>query len=105
MQKTETTKHYIGDRDGKTKTSSAVDHEHYPEMNGHEGEQEEEKVGEYASSHAEIERLAYGLWEKAGRPEGTHEKDWNEAERLLFEERRNRTDSKTMAAQAGSVQR
>ncbi len=97
---------YVGDRDGKTKTSSAVDEKHYPDMNGkEEGVQEEEKVDESAFSHAEIARLAHGLWEKAGYPEGTQEKDWQEAERLLFEERRNRTDSKTMAAQAGSVQR
>jgi hypothetical protein len=98
---------YVGDRDGKSKTSSAVDSQHYPDLNGREGQgvQEEEKVDESAFSHAEIAHLAHGLWENAGRPDGTEEKDWLEAERLLFEERRNRTDTKTMAAQAGSVQR
>jgi hypothetical protein len=54
---------------------------------------------------AEIQRLAYGLWEKSGYPEGSEEADWREAEQRLVEARSNRTDSKTMAAQAGSVQR
>jgi hypothetical protein len=94
------------DRDGKSKTSSAVDSDHYPQQKGqHQGEQEEEKVSEHGSTQEEIQQLAYNLWEQAGYPEGTHEQDWIEAERLLFEERRNRTDEKTMAAQAGSVQR
>lgn len=93
------------DRDGKSTASSAVDSEHYADPKGHSGEQEEEKVSEHTSSDEEIAMLAYGLWEQAGYPEGTHEQDWIEAERLLFEERRNRTDTRTMAAQAGSVQR
>ncbi len=33
-------------------------------------------------THA-VEELAYLLWERRGRPEGTAEKDWLEAERQL----------------------
>jgi hypothetical protein len=98
----------VGDHDGKSKTSSAVDSKHYPEMNELEEEEAVPKGQDSdagAFSHSEIERLAYKLWEEAGYPDGTHEQDWIEAERQLVEIRRDRTDSNTMAAQAGSVQR
>jgi hypothetical protein len=98
---------YVGDHDGKSKTSSAVDSKHYPEMTERDEESapKEHESDESAFSHSEIERRAYKLWEDAGYPDGTHEQDWIEAERQLVEIRRDRTDANTMAAQAGSVQR
>jgi len=32
------------------------------------------------------EQLAYKLWEDAGRPDGTHEQHWRDAENLLSNE-------------------
>jgi hypothetical protein len=102
---------FFGDRDGKTKTSSAVDAEHYPDMDGVGDEAEtigvstQDPPSDGAFSHTEVQKLAYELWETAGRPAGSHEQDWHEAEQRVLEAHRNRTDSQTMAAQAGSVQR
>ena len=31
----------------------------------------------------DISALAYALWQKRGCPQGTHEQDWMEAERIL----------------------
>ena len=36
-----------------------------------------------ATFHAETEKLAYQLWEERGRPSGSSEEDWFEAERQL----------------------
>lgn len=94
---------YFGDRDGKSKTSSAVDEKHYPELNGRE-EETGEGNSEASTTQADIAALAYELWEKAGYPANSQEQDWLEAERQVLELRGNRTDSKTLAAQAGSVQ-
>lgn len=100
---------YLGDRDGKAKTSSAVDAKHYPDMNGREEETKEvedkRSEKEKAFSHAEIAARAHHIWEQSGRLDGNHEEHWFEAERQLADARHNRTDAKTMAAQAGSVQR
>jgi hypothetical protein len=38
-------------------------------------------------STAEIERLAYQLWEERGRPEGTSVDDWNRAQEILLQSR------------------
>ena len=40
------------------------------------------------SSSPSVAELAYRLWNERGRPEGTHEQDWLEAERLLSAEGR-----------------
>ncbi len=97
---------HIGDRDGKSKTSSAVDAEHYPDSNGQQEEGERQlRERDSAFSHSEVAALAYKIWQQSGRPAGSHEQDWLEAERQLAEARHNRTDAQTMAAQAGSVQR
>jgi hypothetical protein len=71
-------KNQLTDRDGKSKTASAVDAEHYPEQN--------EVASPYQSPAAhEIALRAHELWVRRGRPEGSSEADWFEAERELKE--------------------
>jgi len=93
---------FFGDHDGKSKTSSAVDSEHYPEMNGREGD--------FATSlnypsYEEIAAEAYQLWEEGGYAADSAEQNWLEAERKLLIDRGTPAQSKVLAAQAGSVQR
>lgn len=38
---------------------------------------------EAPASHDEIARRAYALWEEQGRPEGEHERHWQQAEQQL----------------------
>jgi hypothetical protein len=84
------------DRDGKSKTSSAVDADHYPDIKPKADH--EAAVGPF---QVEIEKLAYHLWEKRGRPTDSHEEDWLEAERQL---RAAQAQSTIAAEQHGSVQ-
>jgi hypothetical protein len=84
------------DRDGKSKTSSAVDEEHYPDVKP--GADHEAASGPF---RVDIEKLAFHLWEKRGRPAGSHEEDWLEAERQV---RAAQAQSKIAADQQGSVQ-
>ncbi len=95
-------KHY-GDHDGKTKTSSAVDAEHYPDLAKHEEHSVESAAP--AFSHSEQAALAYKLWEEAGRPSDSQEHYWFEAEQKLREKNANNAQARVLAAQAGSVQR
>ena len=90
--------HY-GDHDGKSKTSAAVDEEHYPEVNA-----EHSANGSKGPSRSEIAHLAYQLWEERGRPDDAHEQDWLEAERRLKEESETPQDYRIMKEQQGSVQ-
>ena len=41
----------------------------------------------YAPTAADIRELAYSLWERRGRPEGSDEQFWHEAERTLWNDR------------------
>lgn len=68
------------DRDGKSKTASAVDAEHYPEQH----EVQTNGSGENAS-HQEVAELAYRLWQQRGCPEGSAEQDWFDATEELRE--------------------
>jgi hypothetical protein len=65
------------DRDGKSKTASAVDQEHYPEQN--EVANPHVHTGQ-APTHAQISQRAYDLWMAKGCPHGTADQDWAEAE-------------------------
>ena len=85
-----------GDRDGKSKTSSAVDADHYPDVKP--GTDHQAANGPF---HVDIEKLAFHLWEKRGCPADSHEEDWLEAERQLREAQATSTIAE---AQAGSVQ-
>jgi len=68
-----------GDHDGKSKTASASDAEHYPEIN----ETPDHTRVKHRVTHAEIARRAYELWLEQGSPDHAAEKNWHEAEREL----------------------
>ena len=72
---------YVTDRDGKSKTASAVDQEHYPEQN----EVANPESGEFPPTHEEIALRAFELWRARGCPEGSPEIDWLQAEKELLE--------------------
>lgn len=82
---------YTSDRDGKSKTASAVDRDHYPEQD------EVMKTagnGLPSPTHDEIAIRAFELWLANGCPDGTAEQDWFEAEAEL-----------SLPTKSGSVQR
>ena len=87
----------LGDRDGKSKTSSAADAEHYPDIS-----RNDETPKETHPSHSEIAALAYHLWERRGGTDHSHDEDWLEAERQLT---LNKEQNQVIKDQAGSVQR
>jgi hypothetical protein len=91
---------HFGDHDGKSKTSSAVDEEHYPS-----GEPEENFDGAKSPTESEIAVLAYAIWEERGRLDDGHEQDWEEAERRLRGKNDVPQDYGILKEQQGSVQR
>ena len=80
------------DRDGKSKTASAVDAAHYPE-------QDEAGVD---GNYDEIAARAHELWIQRGRPEGSAENDWFAA----TEQIRGKANSQNsrLPTESGSVQ-
>jgi len=72
---------YITDRDGKSKTASAVDQDHYPEQN----EVANPELGGLLPTHEEIALRAFALWAARGFPEGSPEVDWFQAEQELLD--------------------
>ena len=92
----------ITDRDGKSKTASAVDAEHYPEQN------EVPKDHPQVNDGPEIEHIrlrAYQLWCERGCPEGSADEDWHRAERELRAARGDQRISDKLHESSGSVQR
>lgn len=88
----------ISDHDGKSKTASAVDEDHYPEMEAQESES-------HSPTHEEIAALAHQLWIKRGSPIGSPERDWLEAEgELSFERHDARMQIQHLHNNSGSVQ-
>lgn len=81
-----------GDRDGKSKTSSAVD----------------EKHDHLLPTHSEIAALAHQIWLEQGRPDDSAERDWVEAERRLMADQRPSADGPSwqqgVATPDGTVQ-
>jgi len=71
---------YTSDHDGKSKTASAVDQEHYPEQ--HEVENAELDSA-FHPVHEQIAIRACELWNSKGRPVGTADQDWFQAEQEL----------------------
>ena len=88
------------DHDGKSKTSSAVDSERYPYPRA-----ESHLQTGNAPTQREIAALAYQIWEKHGRPHGSHEHDWFEAEHKLKTKSDVPAESRILAEHAGSVNR
>jgi len=86
----------FGDHDGKSKTSSAVDNAHYPGMEG--------AVDGREPTHGDIAMLAHELWVQQGRPFGTSERDWLEAENRLRQSHRSRVSLEKIHETSGSVQ-
>jgi hypothetical protein len=92
----------VTDRDGKTKTASAVDSAHYPEQN--EVPQEHPLVSEGADIEA-IKARAYELWVERGCPHGSADQDWHLAEQELRARKGSQRISDKLHESSGSVQR
>jgi hypothetical protein len=73
---------YTTDQDGKSKTASAVDQEHYPEQN---------EVKSSPPAHKEI-------------PEKSQEKDWLEGEAQINAAKESHNVTNSMKRKGGSVQ-
>lgn len=93
------------DRDGKSKTASAVDTKHYPEQN------EVPEKHALASDGPDIEGIktrAYQLWIERGSPHGSADEDWHRAEQELRASQK-KSGSQRISDQlhesSGSVQR
>ena len=86
------------DRDGKSKTASAVDADHYPEQN-------EVNEGGLFPSVEQITRRAHEIWMRKGCPEGSAEQDWFEAEQELKASNPSEPSSPILRQGSGSVQR
>jgi hypothetical protein len=92
----------ITDRDGKSKTASAVDAEHYPEQNEVPAQHPLLPNGEEIE---EIRLRAYELWCERGCPEGSADEDWHRAERELRARHGSGRVSNELHGSSGSVQR
>ena len=86
------------DRDGKSKTASAVDAEHYPEQN------EVNEDGLFPNVE-QIARRAHELWIMRGCPEGSAEQDWFQAEQELKARNPSRASSPVLRQGSSTVQR
>jgi hypothetical protein len=89
----------VTDRDGKSKTASAVDAQHYPEQN---------EVPEQVSDSPDIEQIkqrAYELWMERGSPHGSADQDWYRAEQELRASNGSQRISDKLHESSGSVQR
>ena len=95
---------YPSDHDGKSKTASAVDQEHYPEQNEVENPRDFEEIS-LLSIHEDIGRRAFELWKAKGCPEGSAAEDWLEAEEQLRAAAISRGVIRCTARRSGSVQR
>jgi len=91
----------ITDRDGKSKTASAVDAEHYPEQN--EVPARHPLVPNGPEIQA-IKQRAYELWCERGCPHGTADQDWHRAEKELREKHGSQRISDEIHKSSGSVQ-
>jgi hypothetical protein len=90
---------YTSDRDGKSKTASAVDQSSYPEQ--HEVANPA-LDNDSLPSPDQIAQRAFELWHAKGCPQGSAEEDWLDAEAEL---RANGSANGWGAAHGGSVQR
>ena len=93
---------YPSDRDGKSKTASAVDQKHYTEQN--EAQAPRSEMNGHPT-HQQIAERAFHLWNARGCPDGSAEQDWLQAEAELAAEAAPRMVTQGSAVSAGSVQR
>jgi hypothetical protein len=91
----------FGDRDGKSKTASAVDEEHYPPISKKDHQPPDPSS---LPTEAEIAERAYVIWLERGCQEGTHEQNWLEAERELHDAALSRRLTEIAHQKGGSVQ-
>jgi hypothetical protein len=92
----------VTDRDGKSKTASAVDAKRYPEQN------ETAEEHPLVSDGPDIEQIklrAYELWHQRGCPHGSSDEDWHGAERELRAKNGDQRVSDQLHQSSGSVQR
>jgi Protein of unknown function (DUF2934) len=92
----------LTDRDGKSKTASAVDAKHYPEQN------EVPEKHPLVSDGPDIEQIkqrAYELWVERGRPHGSADQDWHRAEQEVRASNGSQRISDQLHESSGSVQR
>jgi hypothetical protein len=92
----------LTDRDGKSKTASAVDAQHYPEQN------EVSKDHPLVSDDPDIEAIkarAHELWIDRGCPHGSSDQDWHRAEQELRSQNGDQRISDKLHESSGSVQR
>jgi len=92
----------LTDRDGKSKTASAVDARHYPEQN--EVPKEHPLVPD-GPEIDEIKMRAYQLWAQRGCPHGSADQDWYQAEQELRAKHGSQRISDELHRSSGSVQR
>jgi hypothetical protein len=92
---------YTSDHDGKSKTASAVDQKNYPEQ--HEVENQGWETGALPT-HEQIKQRAHEIWMERGRPEGTAEEDWRQAEEELRAGIQSRHVIESTKDRGGSVQ-
>jgi hypothetical protein len=90
------------DLDGKSKTASAVDAQHYPEQ--HEVSKEHPLVSE-GPDIEEIKKRAHELWIERGCPHGSADQDWHQAEQELRARNGSGRVSDQLYESSGSVQR
>jgi hypothetical protein len=104
----------VTDRDGKSKTASAVDAKHYPEQNEVPAEHPLVSDGPDIEQVREIEQIpeieqiklrAYDLWHRRGCPHGSSDEDWYLAEQELRAQNGSQRISDKLHESSGSVQR
>ncbi len=91
----------FGDQDGKSKTASAVDAEHYPPIGKQEHDAPPPPV---PYSKEDIAARAHQIWLEEGCPEGAAEAHWLEAERQLKDAALSRRLTAISHEKGGSVQ-
>jgi hypothetical protein len=90
------------DHDGKSKTASAVDEGHYPEINTDAAEQPQDPG--HPPTEDEIAERAHQIWLERGCPSGSAVQDWQEAERQLRLAHTSKVQIRTLHDSSGSVQ-
>jgi hypothetical protein len=93
---------YHTDKDGKSKTASAVHTKHYPEQ--HEAVPHDHPNHDHRPTREQIEARAFELWTARGRPIGTPDLDWLQAESDLEKEAAAHAPLHGVQKETGSVQ-